>query len=303
MKKIIFVITLFGGLHTAFAQETDSITLEYMAPLPIMEDTTTASVNPGIKSNYNISPRNAIRFGDAVVYSWTGPLRWKKNEWIKAGIVVGATGLLFLIDKPANDFWKKQDSKFMHSVERAGFHYGKPYAAMISMGGFLLVGTVLNNEWAKETAWILGSSYASSGALQSLMKEGFGRRRPGEVAGPMEFEFFDKRADYHSFPSGHIQIAMTTAVVLAERVNSPWLKGLFYATAATTMASRMYSNSHWVSDLFFGSAISYFVAKSNIKRWKQTETQKPFTDMLDAKPKITWNLQYFGNGVGLVARF
>lgn len=247
---------------------------------------------------------NLARFGDAIIYTWTSPLRWKKKDWITAGGTVAATTLLFLADKPVDKFWQHNQSGFMHGIERSGYHYGKPYAAFIVTGGFYGVGLIIKSDWAKETALILGSTYLSSGAVQTLMKTAFGRARPGTDVGNMRFEPFSKDAGYHSFPSGHIQVAMATAAVLAGRVNSPVLKTLFYATASTTMLSRLYSHSHWTSDLFFGGAVSYFMARTNLKRWAMTKPgTEVFPQLIKHQHRLSWNLEPTENGLGIVGRF
>lgn len=259
---------------------------------------------PNPEQIYLKGPINTIgRFGDAIIYTWAAPLRWKKRDWLTAGTVVAATALLFIADKPINKFWERQHSGFLNTIKDIGYHSGKPYAAIISMSGFYVAGVVFKSDWAKETAMILGSSYLSSGALQSIVKTAVGRARPEMGKGNLTFKPFSSEPGYHSFPSGHIQIAMTTATVLANRVKNPYLQTFFYATAATTFISRMYSHSHWVSDLFMGGVTSWYMAKVNIKRWKMTSTQAPFTGMLAKKPKLVWNMGATSDGIGIVGHF
>lgn len=240
-----------------------------------------------------------LRFGDAFLYTVSSPVRWQGNDWLKAGGVIAGTALTTLIDKPVRNFWQYQDSKTWDVVERAGFHYGKPYAAIYISGGFYLTGLVAKSEWARETALMLLAAYGTSGAVQSFMKTAAGRARPATDVGPWVFRPWSPLPDYHSFPSGHIQIAMVTAVVLAERVEQPWLKGLFYATAGFTLASRMYADAHWISDLAFGGAISYFSAKAVIKRMNQTRSGKHLFKFR-RKDRISWNFSPTLRGFSLV---
>ncbi|SEK21440.1 phosphatase PAP2 family protein [Parapedobacter koreensis] len=239
-----------------------------------------------------------LRFGDGFLYTVSSPVRWKGNDWLKAGGVVAGTALLTLVDKPVRNFWMDQDSKLLDGIERVGFHYGKPYAAFYGMGGFYLAGLVIKSDWARETAIALGAAYLTSGAVQSFMKTAFGRARPATNVGPWAFKPWSPDAGYHSFPSGHIQIAMVSAVVLAERVKQPWLKGVFYSTAGLTLVSRMYSDAHWVSDLAFGGAISYFSAKAVLKRMERTKSGGHM--FRRKKQEITWNFTPTFNGFSLV---
>lgn len=240
-----------------------------------------------------------LRFGDGFLYTVSSPIRWRGDDWLKAGGVIAGTALSTLIDKPVRNFWQNQDSKVLDGIERAGFHYGKPYAAIYITSGFYLTGLVIKNEWAKETALMLAAAYFTSGAVQSFMKTAAGRARPAANVGPWAFKPWSPEPDYHSFPSGHIQIAMVSAVVLAERVEQPWLKGLFYSTAGLTLVSRMYSDAHWVSDLVFGGAISYFSAKAVINRLNAT---KQGDHLFRRKDRISWQFSPTINGFSLVGR-
>lgn len=242
---------------------------------------------------------DAFRFTDATAHAVSAPLRWKKKDWLKTGGVIAGTALITLIDKPVRSFWQDRDSKVWNTVERAGFHLGKPYAAFILTGGFYLTGVVINNEWAKETGLILGAAYLTSGAVQTLMKTVIGRARPGTNVGPWAFDPMSPEAAYHSFPSGHIQIAMVSALVLANRTDNPWLKAGLYATGGITLASRMYSDSHWLSDMAFGAAISWFCTNAIIKRMDETR----YTNPLKKDKTIDWALAPTVHGLGLRGTF
>ncbi len=240
-----------------------------------------------------------IRFADAVGHTVVSPVRWNGKDWLKVGGVFAGSALVSLLDKPVRNFWQERDSRAWHVVERAGFHYGKPYAAFIMTGGFYLSGTVFRNEWVRETGMILGAAYLTSGAIQTIMKTVVGRARPGTNVGPWEFKPMSPDAGYHSFPSGHIQIAMVSAMVLAERVESPVLKTLFYSTAGITFVSRMQSDAHWISDLAFGGAISYFCTKAVLKRMDYNKYQNPWKK----KASVSWNMVPSYNRVAFIGVF
>lgn len=242
---------------------------------------------------------DGIRFIDGVTYTVSSPLRWKGKDWINLGGVIGGTALLTLVDKPVRNFWQDRDSKIWDGVERAGFHYGKPYAAFIMTGGFYLTGLVIKNEWARETGLMLGAAYLTTGAMQTLMKTAVGRARPGTNVGPWAFDPFSPEAGYHSFPSGHIQIATVSAMVLGHRVKSPILKVVFYGAAGVTLASRMYSDAHWLSDMAFGGAMSWFCTRTIVRRMEKTKYDNPFKK----KDKISWNISPMPRGISLVGNF
>ncbi|WP_257669879.1 phosphatase PAP2 family protein [Parapedobacter tibetensis] len=242
---------------------------------------------------------DAIRFADGFVHTAISPIRWKGGDWLKAGGVVVGTALVSLADKPVRRFWQNRGGAVWDGVERAGFHYGKPYAAFAMTGGFYLAGLVCKSEWAKETGLILGVAYLTSGLVQTGMKSIAGRARPATEVGPWRFDPFSSEAAYHSFPSGHIQIALVSAMVLARRVENPVLKVIFYSTAGVTAVGRMYSDSHWLSDLAFGAAISWFCTDAVLKRMGTNKYTHPWKK----KQSVVWNFVPSPQGIAIVGKF
>lgn len=240
-----------------------------------------------------------VRFADATLHTWSSPLRWEGRDWAVLGGTVAGTALLTLADKPVREFWQHRSSPAWDVVETAGYHYGKPYAALALTGGFYLSGIIFKSEWARETGLILGSAFLTSAAIQTLMKTAIGRARPGTNVGNRAFKPMSDEADYHSFPSGHIQVALSTALVLARRVESPVLKILFYTAAGTTFVSRMYNDAHWISDMAFGGAISWFCADAVIKRMEYNKQHTVFRK----KNRISWNLAPSSAGFSLTGTF
>lgn len=240
-----------------------------------------------------------LRFADASLYTWSGPLRWEGRDWIKLGGTIAGSALLALADQPIRDFWHQRSGPGWEAIETAGFHYGKPYAAFALTGGFYLSGIIFKNDWARETGLILGSAFLTSAAIQTLMKTAVGRARPGTNVGNGAFKPFSDLPDYHSFPSGHMQVALATALVLGRRVEHPALKVFFYAAAGSTFISRMHSDAHWISDLAFGGAISWFCADAVIKRMEYNKSNDPF----QKRQRISWQLTPSVSGLALKGTF
>ncbi|WP_118195074.1 phosphatase PAP2 family protein [Albibacterium indicum] len=298
MKELVlFIILLIWGQTQLFGAGVIKHSNELRDTIRLRDDSIRARMLAKENSRPNI--KDAIRFVDATAYTVTAPLRWDGDDWLKTGGVIAGTALTSLLDKPVRSFWQNRNSGAWDGIERAGFHLGKPYAAFILTGGFYLTGVALNNEWAKETGLILGAAYLTSGAIQTLMKTAVGRARPATNEGPWAFDPMSPEAGYHSFPSGHIQIAMVSALVLASRTDNPWLKSAFYATGGLTLISRMYSDSHWLSDMAFGTAISWFCTQAILKRMDNTHYSNPFNKLKG----IQWSLAPTTSGLGLVGIF
>jgi len=243
---------------------------------------------------------NILRIADGTLYAFSGPLtRWEKKDWMTAGgIVVGGVALS-LLDKPIQNFFQKNQSKTANRVSDFGYHYGKPYTAALAVGGFYASGVVFKSEWARETSYILASSYVSSGLIQAVLKSAVGRGRPNTGLDQYHFKPFNGNAAFSSFPSGHTQIALVTSMVLARRVESPVLKTMFYTAAGVTMASRMYNNAHWFTDVAVGGAIIWFCTDTIIKRMEATKNAA----LYKSDKQIKWNFFPSYNGFALIGTF
>lgn len=305
----LLLLLVFSASANMLAQNPDSLQLHNTANDTLSVIKNTAVKNIDFTSNLDsLNPpqkhkTNAlIRVADAFVYTAISPVRWKGKDWATAAATVGGAAVLTLVDEPIKDFWDHNHSPLLDDLEPLGFHNGKPYAAMVMTGGFYVTGWIFKSEWAKETGIILGASYLTSGALQTIMKSAVGRARPSTDVGNYKFKPFFGDPAYSSFPSGHIQIALVTSMVLARRVENPWLKGAFYAGAGVTMASRMYVDAHWFSDLVFGAAISYFCTDTVMKRLEKTAYDNPIK-ALERKHKISWQVNPNFRGIGIVGTF
>jgi membrane-associated phospholipid phosphatase len=225
---------------------------------------------------------DVLRFADGVLYTSTAPGRWEGKDWLLFGGVVATTAALLVVDEPLHRFWVKQDSRFLDGIERIGYHYGKPYSAVTFTAGFYVAGLIFNNAHARETGLLLGASLLTSGFAQTIMKDAVGRARPGTGIGNFSFEPFSNDPAYHSFPSGHSAVAFAISLVIARRTDHMPVKLLFYGLSATTVVSRMYSGSHWFSDIAFGGMLAWFCAdvaieRMQVNRFRRTRSAEDMT--------------------------
>lgn len=243
---------------------------------------------------------DVVRVVDAFAYTLTSPIRWKEKEWLHAGGALASAAVLSLADRSIHNVIQKNTDGFPTGFADFGYHNGKPYAAFAIAGGFYLTGAIINDDWTRETALALTSTYMTSGVVQATLKKIVGRGRPSEGEEPYVFHPFRNDAGYSSFPSGHSQIAYVTAFVLAERVNQPWLKVVFYSGAAMTMVSRMYANAHWFSDVAFGGFLAYICTKTTLRRLEENKYKHPWKK---SKKTVDWDVYPVGNGIGFRAVF
>ncbi len=245
----------------------------------------------------SIRQADTFRFVDGMVYTYTSPLRWKGKDWLKLGGVLAGTAALTLADQPIRNFWINQNSPFLDKVNTIGYHYGKPYTAFFFTGGFYLGGLIFKDDWARETGLMLGTALLSTGLMEMTLKPSIGRARPMTGESNYDLTFFNKQAAYHSFPSGHASMAFTISMVMARRVKSVPVKIFFYSLAASTVACRLYSDAHWISDIAFGGTIAWFCSDVALKRLTQNKFRPVGTR------KFHWNVYPYPSGLTVRATF
>jgi membrane-associated phospholipid phosphatase len=197
-------------------------------------------------------------------YIFLSPLRWQARDWVKAGLVLGATGGLFLLDDEIRDFIQDERSTTTDDIASVFEPFGNGGYTFGGLVGFYLYGRVFENSKAERTALLAVESFAVTGIFTFALKFSTGRARPqsardsGEWIGP--------NLDDVSFPSGHTSSAFSIATVLAsEYKNNPWVPPVAYGLATLTGLSRLNDNKHWASDVFLGGALGYFIAKTVLK--------------------------------------
>lgn len=208
---------------------------------------------------------DVLRFSKGVLYTYSGPARWNKNQWLGFGAVVGGAGLLMLVDEPVQEFWANQNSKFLDRLERVGFHYGKPYSAFTATSVFYIGGAAFKNEWMRDTGLALGIGLLSGGLIQTFLKEAAGRTRPSAEKGAFEYDPFRGGVSYHSFPSGHVTVALGISYIIARRSEALGVKIVFYSLAGITAMSRMYANAHWSSDIALGGVLAVACGEAAVR--------------------------------------
>src|SRR5688572_21912141 len=72
-----------------------------------------------------------VRSLDVVAYTFRSPAHWTSKQWVVAGGVIAGTVALTLADEPVRKFFRNSQSDFLDGFERVGYHYGKPYSALL----------------------------------------------------------------------------------------------------------------------------------------------------------------------------
>ena len=205
---------------------------------------------------------NFSQFGHETVDFLIRPTKWDGSDWLRLGVMGGATFLAMQADQPVRDAVLKDNRRYFYSVPIEGARmYGELYSPFAFFGGFALHYLLTDDMSSRKIAYEIGQASLYAGAIVLTMKSVIGRARPHDNEGRATYHPFTFIGDdYHSLPGGHTATAMVISTVLSRNVNPTWLKVLVYVPVVITAYSRIYQDWHWTSDCVLGGAIGYFVA-------------------------------------------
>ncbi len=229
--------------------------------------------------NANIFAQNKYNFSqfyDESVQFVKQPLKWEGNDWLKFGTLAAGTFLISFADQPVRDAVLKDQSYVKTAPELVGRYWGQGYATGLFAAGFGLHGLITNDQLSKKIGFEIIQATIYSVGLTEIFKTVLGRARPYTNEGSSSFHpLAILKYDHNSFSSGETATAFSLSTVLANNTKSALLKVICYIPAILTASSRIYRNEHWVSDVFFGAALGYFVGNwvSNVHQEKETSIQ------------------------------
>jgi membrane-associated phospholipid phosphatase len=221
----------------------------------------TVDRNPALRDSEKQNKYNLSQFGHETVDFLIRPVKWDGTDWLRIGLIGGATFLSMQADQPIRDAVLK-DRRYYYSVPIEGARmYGELYSPFVFFGGFALHYLITDNMKSRKIAYEIGQASLYTGAIVLTMKSIIGRARPNTDEGRASYHSFTLTGDsFHSLPGGHTATAMVISTVLSRNVEPTWLKVLVYVPAVVTAYSRIYQDWHWTSDCVLGGALGYFVA-------------------------------------------
>lgn len=232
-------------------------------------------------------------------HAYTGPLRWKKEDWIVAGTIVGGTTLLYFVDDDVDTFFTKRREDLPTSLDEVGERLGSPQVAYGITAGTYLFGLVTKNEKVRRAGALMTSSAVTAGLLQTFLKATVGRSRPKNNQGKFDFNPYSGQPGWRSFPSGHTILSVTLAHSVAKQFENTWVKVGIYALGSIAPLQRLWGGAHWLTDVALSTALSIVIVDS-IDNYMNKKNVYPDGSKNN---KITWKFNLGLGRAGLTGTF
>lgn len=232
-------------------------------------------------------------------HAYTGPLRWKKDDWIVAGTIAGGTALFYFVDDDVNSYFTKRRDDLPNSLDEVGERLGSPQVAYGITAGTYLFGLVTKNEKVRKAGALMTSSAVTAGLLQTFLKATVGRSRPKNGQGKFDFRPYSGTAGWRSFPSGHTILSVTLAHSVAKQFDNIWVKVGIYAIGSIAPLQRLWGGAHWLTDVALSTALSIVIVDS-IDNYMNKKNLYPDASQ---KNSISWNFNVGLGRAGITGTF
>ena len=244
-----------------------------------------ASRDTILGNKYNLS-----QFGHESVDFLIQPTKWDVSDWLRIGVISGATFLTMQVDQPIRNAVLK-DRSYFYSVPIEGARmYGELYSPFVFFGGFTLHYLLTDNVSSRKIAYEIGQASLYTGAIVLTMKSIIGRARPHMNLGRATYHSFTFTGDdFHSLPGGHSATVFVISTVLSRNVHPTWLKVLVYVPAVLTAYSRIYQDMHWTSDNVLGGALGYFIATWVVDLHERNDSRVHVSSIFPLTISVTLN--------------
>jgi len=254
--------------------------------------------NDSLPTTLELLKYDGVSTFNGLTTTYTKPLKWKKNNFLTAGIIIIGTGALYLIDEESNIWFENQEKDIPGIIKDFGWYYGSPQNNYAINGVVYLYGLITKNQKIRKTGVLLISAASTACLIQTISKITVGRGRPGAGEGKGSFKPFSKEGGFHSFPSGHTILSFTTAYAIGKQFKNPLLKAAIYGVGMIAPVSRLWAGAHWLTDVGLSIAISILVVDTidNYLNTKRDYGQ-------GFKNSISWKFNIGLGRVGLIGTF
>jgi hypothetical protein len=212
-------------------------------------------------SQYRFNKEYFNRFGKDIGEVLTAPFRWQKKELLQFSTVLTAGALMLVFDDSIQDWVRENKTEDSTNAARTLTQLGDGSVIGALLFASYLSGEIFNKKRLRKAGLLGVESFVISSALVYVLKFTVGRARPYSGETTWSYHPFALSSRYYSFPSGHASAAFSVATVIADQAEEVWIDVLVYTLAGLVAVTRVHEDKHYLSDVFIGSAIGYFVGK------------------------------------------
>lgn len=210
--------------------------------------------------------------GQDVSYVLQTPMRMDRSDYLTALGVAGITvGVVSALDQPTYHLSHGPDGnpptlvpRHLAGLGRAYDQVGPTRFILGAATTFAASGIATDNPKLTRTSVHIIEAAFLTQMLTGVFKQTVGRSRPYTQSGPFEANAFDFEVGHaaRSMPSGHTSKIFAVASVIAHEYDAWWVKAAAYGTATSAGLQRIESGKHWLSDVFVGALLGYFVGRT-----------------------------------------
>jgi hypothetical protein len=215
--------------------------------------------------------RAVVNFGSDTWYVVTSPARLNRSSALQAGLVLGATAVLYQYDQ---DIWdaaqRSSDDQCFQAVKDVGDAVVPigfmPHAFMVE-GATWVIGEATGIEPLRVIPVQLAESHLIAGGIRNVLKLAVGRKHPFENQGAQAF------GGGGSFPSGHTSVLFEIATVVSDHAHSIPVTVMLYSLATAGAVQRVQTGAHWSSDVLLPAVTGTAIAATVVRRNDQREAR------------------------------
>jgi membrane-associated phospholipid phosphatase len=197
----------------------------------------------------------------------TRPLHWERRDCYAFGLVSLTTLGLLYMDDDFRKFVQRNRSYSTDKISEIVTPLGGKRGDNLIIGTFVLSGFVFKNKKLKDTGLYCFESLILAEGITISLKYLVGRSRPFADKGAFSFNslHFPSPGYSQSFPSGHVTSAFSLASTITEQYHQKIVLFASYSLAVAVAYSRLNADVHFLSDVFFGACVGYFVGKFMVR--------------------------------------
>jgi membrane-associated phospholipid phosphatase len=201
---------------------------------------------------------------------WLFPVKVAQgHHWLPTALVTGATAALIATDPQTMPYFRQTDT-FQDSSRALGAKLSGGIIAAVP-ATFYVASLLRKDSYGQATSLLAGEAVVDDTILMIVAKAITRRLRPTDIPvnGKYSDTFFKSNSGPlgkgSSFPSGHAMMGFSIATIFAHRYREHrWVPYVAYGVAAAISFSRITTGAHFPSDVLFGAATGFAIARFDV---------------------------------------